>query len=175
MALTIAALLARAAIHDCLNRYAQGVDQRNWPLFLSAFAPGAVVVVQGYLAAPITPEGFAALLRDTFDHNRLSGQHLLGNTALAVEGARAHAVTEFLATTLEEGAAPATAARQITAGLYVDDLVCGDDGHWRIARRTLARKSSNEDQLPFLPPVADAVRATLRAGWPLASPTGTPA
>ena len=124
-----------------------------------------MVVVQGYLPDPVSPAQFRDILRDTFDHNRLSGQHLLGNTHIAFAGDKAHAVTEFMTVTLEEAPEPDHALRQVTAGLYVDDLV-RHEGDWRIARRTLSRKSSNEDRVPFLPPIADAVRLTLRTGWP---------
>jgi len=170
MRLTIGEVRDRAVILDCLNRYAQGVDQRNWPLYESAFTPDAVIEVVGYLDHEVTPIEFREILCGAFDVTRLSGQHLLGNTIFAFAGDRAHTVTEFMAVTLERSGEVGTAARQITAALYIDDLARFDNG-WKITRRTLVRKSSNEDFLPFADPFANAIETTLKAGWPLALQT----
>lgn len=167
MRLTIGEVRDRAMILDCLNRYAQGVDQRNWPLYESAFTADAAVEVIGYLNHTVTPIEFRDLLCGTFDATRLSGQHFLGNTLFEIDGDTAHTVTEFMAVTLEHAGEPGAAARQITAALYIDDLTRVADG-WKIARRTLVRKSSNEDALPFADPFAAAIEATLKTGWPLA-------
>lgn len=170
MRLTLDAVRDRVLILDCLTRYAQGVDQRNWPLYDSAFTADAVVEVMGYLDHTVTPTEFRELLCATFDATRLSGQHMLGNTLFELRGDSAHTVTEFLAVTLEQSGTAGTAARQVTAALYIDDLARTSEG-WKITRRTLVRKSSDEAALPFVAPFATAIATTLKAGWPSASQT----
>lgn len=160
----VAHLADREDVAATLRRYAQGVDQRDWELYRRAFAPGAVVEVPGYLPGPVSPEEFAGHLAGTFDDARISGQHLLANTLLEVRGDRAHAVTEFLATTVEHarpaGERDGTVRRQVAGGLYVDDLARTPDG-WRIRRRVLVRKSDEHAVLRY----SDAdLTATATAG-----------
>jgi len=168
MRLTLADLRDRAGLQDCMNRYAQGVDQRQWPLYDSAFAPGAQVEVPGYMQGTLGFVAFRGMLADTFDAARLSGQHFLGNMHASIAGERAHAVTEFVATTVEV-ATSGSATREVTAGLYVDDFE-RTDGVWRIVHHRIMRKSADAATLPFAPPIADAVRFTLTADWAHALP-----
>lgn len=156
------ALRDRAELQDCLTRYAQGVDQRSWPLYDSAFHAGAQVEVPGYMDAGLGFVAFREMLAGTFDELRLSGQHLLGNMHAKIHGDRARTVTEFLATTLEE--AGGGASREVTPGLYIDDF-CRQDGEWRIVRHVIVRKAADDAALRLVSPIADAVRATLRTDW----------
>lgn len=149
----LAEIVDRELIGRTLRRYAQGVDQRQWPVFHSAFAEGATVRIPGYLDGAVTPLGFERLLGGTFDSTRLSGQHFLGNTLFRIDGDTARTVTEFLAVTTERaegthGAAGEAVAVQHSAGLYVDDLVRADD-NWLILRRTLVRKSDDIRTVPY--------------------------
>lgn len=163
----------RARIERTLRRYSQGVDQRDWALYRRAFAPGALIEVPGYLDTPLGPEEFAGHLAGAFDTTRLSGQHILANTLYDIRGDRARTVTEFLAVTTERqepgpaGGAPIAVRRQISGGLYVDDLVRTDD-EWLIAHRVLVRKNDEWAVLTYgdaeLRAVATAARNTAVAG-----------
>ncbi|GAB6899274.1 nuclear transport factor 2 family protein [Kineosporia succinea] len=141
-----AELLDRAAIVRTLRRYSQGIDQRQWPVYLSAFTPDARVEIPGYLEEPLRAADFVEFLSGTFDANRLSGQHLLANTLFTIEGDRARTVTEFLAHTTEKDGDEVVVQR--SAGLYVDDLIRTDDG-WLIAHRVLVRKSDNRTRVRY--------------------------
>lgn len=169
MRLTLAALRDRAGLHDCMTRYAQGVDQRDWSLYDSVFEPGAQVEVPGYMQGTLGFVAFREMLADTFDAARLSGQHFLGNIQARIDGDSAHAVTEFVATTLET-APDGGARREVTAGLYIDDFRHAD-GAWRIVRHRIVRKSADAAILPFEPPIAVAVRFTLATDWLRLSPS----
>jgi len=161
MALTWQEVKDRAEISDVLHRYAQGIDQRAWDLYLSAFAEDAVIDVVGCLAAPMTPVQFKEFLTATFDRVRLSGQHLLANTLFLVSGNRAQTVTEFLAVNLERTEEPSRIRRQIAGGLYIDDLLRTAAG-WKIVRRTLVRKSDDEEFIVYPETVLDAIEDTKR-------------
>ncbi|MFT4248828.1 MAG: nuclear transport factor 2 family protein [Pseudomonas sp.] len=160
MRLSLREVAERAAIVDCLNRYAQGVDQRDWPLYASAFSDDARIEVPGYLDDALTPEAFRRFLCETFDATRLSGQHLLGNTRFVAGAGGMRTVTEFLAVTLERDPRDGLARRQVAAGLYIDDLVRGTRD-WRIRRRVLVRKSDDVHRIAFTGDAARAVTATL--------------
>jgi hypothetical protein len=164
VSLTINDLRARAEIADCLNRYSQGVDQRVWPLYHSAFCEDAQISVPGYLEEPLSPAAFRDMLCGTFDESRLSGVHMLGNSHISIDGEAAHAVTEFLAITLERTDVAGQALHETTAGLYVDDLVI-DDGEWRIKNRVLSRKSSDPKIVELSEEIEAAVVATLDMDW----------
>lgn len=147
MSLTVAALAVREDILRTLRRYSQGVDQRDWELYRSAFAADATVEVPGYLPGPVTAEEFSEHLAGTFDSIRLSGQHLLANTLFDLQGAVARTVTEFLATNAERESESAVGGElavhtQRVSGVYLDELVRTPQG-WRIRHRILAMK--NED------------------------------
>ncbi|WP_285018924.1 nuclear transport factor 2 family protein [Novosphingobium sp. fls2-241-R2A-195] len=167
MRLTWQTLRDRAELLDCLTRYAQGVDQRCWPLYDGAFHPDAQVHVPGYMEGTLGFVAFREMLAGTFDTLRLSGQHLLGNMQAEIDGDRARTVTEFLATTLED-APGGGASREVTPGLYIDEFR-HRDGEWRIVRHTIVRKAADGATLPFEMPVADAVRSTLATRWLLHS------
>ncbi|MEE4454648.1 nuclear transport factor 2 family protein [Novosphingobium resinovorum] len=162
MRLTWQTLRDRAELLDCLTRYAQGVDQRSWPLYDSAFHESAQVEVPGYMDAALSFVAFREMLASTFDALRLSGQHLLGNMRAEIDGDSARTVTEFLATTLEQ--AEGGSLREVTPGLYIDDFR-RIDGEWRIVRHAIVRKAADGAVIPFASPIADAVRATLATDW----------
>lgn len=158
-------LLDRTAIERTLRRYSQGVDQRDWDLYARAFTPDAEVDIPGYLEKPLSAKDFATFLGGTFDHNRISGQHVLGNTLYLIDGERARTVTEFLAVTTErvvpdDGAQAERSATeggdvllQHSGGLYVDDLLRTAD-EWLISRRKLVRKSDTRRIVRYTPQLA---------------------
>ena len=162
MSFTWQALRDRAELQDCMTRYAQGVDQRSWPLYDSAFHADGQVEVPGYMDGALGFVAFREMLADAFDRLRLSGQHLLGNLHAEVNGDSARTVTEFLATTLEQAAGGAS--REVTPGLYIDDFR-REGGEWRIVRHVIVRKAANGAVLPFVSPIAEAVRTTLATPW----------
>jgi 3-phenylpropionate/cinnamic acid dioxygenase small subunit len=162
MPLTLEEVKCRAEITDTLHRYAQGVDQRAWNLFLSAFTEDALIDVVGYLENKLTPAAFRDFLATTFDEARLSGQHFLSNTLFRIAGDEAHTVTEFLAVNLERSSREGLFRRQVAGGLYVDVLRREASG-WRIARRTIVRKSDDVEERIYLPQTIAAVEATLHS------------
>lgn len=164
MRLTIYDLRARTGIADCLNRYVQGVDQRIWPLYDSAFGTDAQISVPGYLEEPLSPAAFRGMLCDTFDATRLSGVHLLGNSKVNIDGDCAHSVTEFLAVTLERTDLADEALSETTAGLYVDNLIA-EHGEWRIQNRVLSRKSSDAKIVKLTKQLEAAITSTLNTRW----------
>lgn len=150
-------VIDRAAITRTLRRYAQGVDQRQWDVYRSAFAPGATVAIPGWLEGSITAERFIELLSGEFDQLRLSGQHHLANTLVEFGAAEsgldgltvprtARAVTEFLAVNAErvsEEPGDACVRTQYSGGLQVDDLE-RHGGDWLIRHRVLVRKNDEQ-------------------------------
>lgn len=164
MRLTMRDLWVRKGVTDCLQRYVQGVDQRIWPLYESAFAADAQISVPGYLERSLDPVAFRNMLCETFDSKRLSGVHLLGNTRLQIDGESARSVTEFLAITLEKTELAGEALREMTAGLYVDDLII-EGNEWRIRRRVLSRKSSEPKIIELTENLEAAITTTLNTRW----------
>uniref|UniRef100_UPI00404B38A9 nuclear transport factor 2 family protein n=1 Tax=Brachybacterium sp. GPGPB12 TaxID=3023517 RepID=UPI00404B38A9 len=81
----------------------------------------------------------------------------MGKTRHRIDGDSAHAVTEALWTTLQTTEEEGTFLLIRGTGIYVDDLVRGEDG-WRIARRELALKSITRDRVQ----VAEADLADIR-------------
>ncbi|MFT4123838.1 MAG: nuclear transport factor 2 family protein [Microbacteriaceae bacterium] len=154
-------LLAREQIQQTLRRYSQGLDQRDWSLFLSAFTEDALVEAPGWLEAPISPRGFAEALAGAFDTARLSGQHLLANTLYDIRGDTAHTITEFLASNTERAEEPGKVVLQHAGGLYVDDLA-RDGGSWRIRHRVLVQKSDNRRVVDYAPETFDLVAGAAR-------------
>ena len=144
-------LADREAIREVIVRYAQGVDQREWPLYASAFAAEAVVEVPGFLDRPVSASEFAEVLAGEFDDARLSGQHHLGIPLIDLTGPdTARAVTEFIAVNASRAVSgPGDDRRgavttQQAAGIYIDSVVRGPRG-WRIAHRTLVQKTDERD------------------------------
>ncbi|MFC5338849.1 nuclear transport factor 2 family protein [Leucobacter denitrificans] len=174
-------LADRESIHRTLRRYAQGVDQRQWDLYRSAFAPGATVAIPGWIEGSVTAEHFIELLSGEFDAIRLSGQHHLANTLIefgpteTLEGeasgpGTARSVTEFLAVNAERASDDPTDTRvrtQYSGGLQVDDLV-RHDGEWLISHRVLVRKNDeqylNERTPEQIALIADAATNPASAG-----------
>lgn len=160
MSLTLDDLRDRALISSALNRYAQGVDQRQWSLFLSAFARDARIEVPGYSDAQFTPQEFKEFLTSAFDSIRISGQHALSNTRFEIVGEYARTVTEFMAVNLERSGTPSEFRCQRAAGLYIDEWQ-RNASVWEIVRHVIVRKSDDQETVAIAPEhlaMIDAVR-----------------
>lgn len=154
-ATTVQDLLDRAGIDDAINAYSHALDQRDWSILPEAFTPDSEIVLIDREKV-LGPRSLVELLSRN-DATRLGGQHLVGKTRHRIDGDSAHAVTEALWTTLQTTEEEGTFLLIRGTGIYVDDLVRGEDG-WRIARRELALKSITRDRVQ----VAEADLADIR-------------
>jgi 3-phenylpropionate/cinnamic acid dioxygenase small subunit len=157
-ALTPQDLLDRAGIDDAINAYSHALDQRDWSILPEAFTPDAEIVLIDREKV-LDPSSLVELLSGN-DATRLGGQHLVGKTRYRIEGERAHTVTEALWTTLQTTEEDGVFLLIRGTGIYVDDLVRGEDG-WRIARRELALKSITRDRVPMAEADIADIRYTL--------------
>ncbi|WP_270407929.1 nuclear transport factor 2 family protein [Brachybacterium paraconglomeratum] len=157
-AATLQDLLDRAGIDDAINAYSHALDQRDWSILPEAFTPDAEIVLIDREKV-LDPRSLVELLSGN-DATRLGGQHLVGKTRYRIAGDRAHTVTEALWTTLQTTEEEGTYLLIRGTGIYVDDLVRGEDG-WRIARRELALKSITRDRVPMEAADVADIRHTL--------------
>jgi hypothetical protein len=88
----VARLEARAAILDCIQRYARGVDRRDRPLLRSAYHDDAVDDHVGFVGpvADFIDWAFA------YHSTQTRYQHYLLNHTAEVNGDEAHAETYYL-------------------------------------------------------------------------------
>jgi hypothetical protein len=137
----------RAAIQDCLARYARGVDRGDWDLVLSTYHPDAYDAHGDYRGGM---DGFIAWL-----DKRLRGvdnsMHLLGNCLVEFAGPEfAFVETYFVSRRLvppkedRPGEVPPGAAlcREV-AGRYVDQFE-RRDGQWRVLHRIVVVEGSSQ-------------------------------
>ncbi len=124
-------LLDRAVITDVVNRYATGLDRRNWPLLRSIFADD---IDMEYTSVGIKPGRYGA---DKWVRNSevlFAGfgatQHTLTNHVVTLDGDRAHAVVYMRAEHFIEDLAPAE-NRWTIGGYYTVDLIRTPDS-WQI-------------------------------------------
>lgn len=126
----VRALLDRAAIHDVLLRYANGIDRRDLPLVASCFTPDAVY--DGTLGRGTIRDALAALPAALDRYRRTL--HFLGNQMIVVTGDAATSEAYCLAHhELRAG------GRHVVAIRYEDALVRDGDG-WRIRARLVQRE-----------------------------------
>jgi len=137
----------RAAIADCLARYARGVDRGDWDLVLSTYHPDAYDSHGDYRGGM---DGLAAWL-----DKRLSGvdnsMHLLGQCLIEFAGPDwAFVETYFVSrrllppTDAQRAGLPADAAmtREV-AGRYVDQFE-RRHGHWKVLHRVVVVEASSQ-------------------------------
>ena len=126
----VAALLDRAAIHDVLLRYAQGVDRRDLALVASCFTPTAAydgTLVRGTIAQALER------LAGAFGRYTTT-MHFMGNQMIALDGDLGHSETYAIA---YHRLADEVPPRDLTVAVrYQDDLVRTAEG-WRICRRVV--------------------------------------
>jgi SnoaL-like domain len=139
-------LADRAAIQDCLMRYARGVDRGDWELVLSTYHPDAYDAHGDYRGGM---DGFVAWL-----DKRLAGvdnsMHLLGNCLIEFAGPDfAFVETYFESRRMvppnesQRAELPPGAAmcRQV-CGRYADQFE-RRTGQWRVLHRTVVVESSS--------------------------------
>jgi SnoaL-like domain len=123
-------LIDRAAITECVHRYARGLDRRDAELVASAYHASAVEDHGQYVG---DLEGLVTYLMDV--HAPFSGYQRHVTTQNVdidgdLDGKTAHAESYFLSVIRIDGAEKL----RLTGGRYVDRLE-RRDGEWRIAER----------------------------------------
>jgi hypothetical protein len=155
-------LADRIAIQDCLDRYARGIDRRNWDFLASAFHTGATLD-QGDFKGTIEEMVETVKLRHAAIEQ---SAHLLTNTLIEFDGpadvAPNGAVVEtyFLAL-LRNGNLPETVRTALlgpgagasgkidmqSLGRYIDRFE-KRDGQWKIARRVCVAETLTGRPVP---------------------------
>jgi hypothetical protein len=132
--LTVQDLIARAEISDVVNRYATGIDRRNWPLYRSCFADQVEMDFTSWSGGEprrISGDEWVAGVRQTlsaFD----ATQHVSTNHVHEIDGDEATCVSYMMALHyLAEGPAPDQRRMHGIGGFYTNRLRRSPDG-WRI-------------------------------------------
>jgi 3-phenylpropionate/cinnamic acid dioxygenase small subunit len=148
MTLTLQEISDRMEITDAITRYSYGLDHRQWDEWDLAFSPDAVV---DFSRVGMEREYTPAELREIFsagDPNRISGQHLITNIMIWLDGDTARARADFSLNTLGKSDTEGMARFAHGGGWYTDELVRTADG-WRIARRSADMKWMRVGEIPW--------------------------
>jgi hypothetical protein len=146
--LTMAQLIDRADITDLINRYATGIDRRDWPLYRSIFLPEVHADFSSWSGEPRSKldadawtAGVAKVLSG-FD----ATQHVLTNFVITLHGDEATAVVYMSAHhhLVEDG----VRKMHSIGGYYTHHLVRTSEG-WRIADFTLTVTWEMGDRILF--------------------------
>jgi hypothetical protein len=128
----------RAEIHDCMQRYARGIDRQDRALLRSAYHDGAVDDHVGFIGEVDDFIDWALAYHGT----QTRYQHYILNHTADIDGDEAHAETYYLFFgTDREPANHIT----ISGGRYVDRLE-RRDGRWAIADRVTVVEFNAESQ-----------------------------
>lgn len=151
------ALLDREEIHDCLQRYARGVDRFDRALLLSAFHDDFLDEHGKFVG---NREEFADW---AFGQHRASHQshcHYILNHRADIDGTTAHAETYFIFTAMNRQGKPLV----MGGGRYIDRLE-KRDGQWKIAARVTLRDWGMIDHIPDVSDLSafTSTRASLSA------------
>src|SRR5438067_150368 len=119
-------LLDRAAILDCLQRYARGMDRHDVALVESAYHPDAVDDHGLYVGSGA---GLAVWANEEAHRGLVRHQHHLTNHSVDIDGDTAHAETYFLVVMRSEAGSVT-----LGSGRYLDRFE-RRAGEWRIANR----------------------------------------
>jgi SnoaL-like domain len=145
----------RAEIHDCMQRYARGIDRQDRALLRSAYHDGAVDDHVGFIGKVDDFIDWALAYHAT----QTRYQHYILNHTSEIDGDEAHAETYYLFFgTDREPANHIT----ISGGRYVDRLE-RRDGRWAIVDRVTVVEFNAESQSQ----ITDEVLA-LMVGMPMA-------
>jgi hypothetical protein len=145
----------RAEIHDCMQRYARGIDRQDRALLRSAYHDGAVDDHVGFVGEVDDFIDWALAYHAT----QTRYQHYLLNHTADIDGDEAHAETYYLFFgTDREPANHIT----ISGGRYVDRLE-RRDGRWAIVDRVTIVEFNAESESQITEEVL-----TMMAGMPLA-------
>ncbi len=130
-------LADRIAIMDVMVKYGTSVDAREMDRYRSCFTDDVLVVGYG----PEDMEGADTYLDYVITalENFPATQHMMGNQVVDIDGDTAHARTDVQATHVLKEDPDAIMTLWAT---YVDDMVRGSDGQWRIKRHELVRAGS---------------------------------
>jgi hypothetical protein len=157
-------LVDRAAIQDVLHAYAQAQDQNRWDLFERVFTADAEVELPGTALGTLPAAALGRFLRDDFNATRVSGQHLIGNTLIEVDGDAARSTSEVLHLTLQRTDRPGVLHRSRGTGLYADTWQRTADG-WRIAHRVATQKHLEEDDVSYPADLLATIEAGAATDW----------
>ena len=122
-------LLDRAAIQECLARYARGLDRHDEELVLSAYFEDAVDRHGQFTGSP---RELAAWGADQHESVWDAHQHFLSNTTIDLDGDSAHVETYVMFVQRRRGGGVV----DFGGGRYVDRFE-RRAGDWRIAARVL--------------------------------------
>lgn len=131
MSNTVARLLDREAIRDCLARYCRGIDRRDEAMLRSAYWPDATDQHGAYSGSA---EGFLQWALAALTRNRGS-VHTTGTQLIELDGDRAAVETYFMALQRDEGR-DGVLSEVALWGRYLDVF---EKRHqdWRIKERTV--------------------------------------
>jgi hypothetical protein len=149
MTLTLQQISDRLDITDAVTRYSYGLDQRIWSEWDLAFTPDAVIDFSDFGIAPC---GYAELrtLLSANDATRISGQHLLSNQMIWLDGDTARSHVEYSLATMARSDTPGQATRNRGGGWYDDHLLRTPAG-WRISYRRGHGKWFTQELVPWQP------------------------
>jgi hypothetical protein len=122
----------RVDIIELMNRYALGVDRRDWALYRSCFEDRFAIVAEGWPDAMDADE-WVDIIRQGI-HNYAATQHQMSNHTIEVDGDAAHCITYIRAVHHQPKAAGGS--QWVLVGYYDLDLTRHDSG-WKIARFNL--------------------------------------
>ena len=147
MTLSVQDISDRLEITDAVTRYSYGLDQRLWNEWDLAFTEDAIIDFSFWGMEPASPASFRTLFSAN-DATRISGQHLLSNQLIWLDGDAARSHAEFNLTTLSRGEKPGFASRVRGGGYYEDELVRTEAGR-RITLHRGVGKWTHLDEIPW--------------------------
>lgn len=123
----IDALLGKADIRECLERFSRGMDRFDREIYLSAFHDDAVMAAGPFVGSAAECWDWAVPMHDA---GQILTHHALLQSNIELDGKTAHAETyyQFVGRNRDE-------SLWIAGGRYVDRLE-KRDGQWKIALRT---------------------------------------
>jgi len=135
-------LVDRELIRDLVQRYARGVDRRDFALVRSCYHPGAIDE-HGPFRGDV--DGFIEFLREQLARWSVT-QHVIGNSLIEFDGERAHVETYAVAYHRTEFV-PDRPVVDVTAGCRYVDVMEKRDGRWGIAHRVVVMDWSRRDDV----------------------------
>lgn len=140
LAAVVGGMQDRAAIWDCLQRYARGVDRFDPEIIKSAFHPDAIDDHGKFVGGP---DEFVEWAIGQHTDAHLSHLHNLFNHTCDLDGDEAHTETYFMFAAMNREGPPLA----LGGGRYLDRFQ-KRDGEWRIAYRTCMREWGLLDERP---------------------------
>jgi 3-phenylpropionate/cinnamic acid dioxygenase small subunit len=140
----LAALLDEAEIRAVLNRYAHGLDARDWDVVLGCYHEDARDHRSRHDGTPREFVAWAAKVLEPF----VTTQHHLTTCLIELEGTVARAETYLWALHVRGGESPGA---MFVGGRYQDRFE-RRDGEWRIADRVLLYDYGEDVELSPQPP-----------------------